>query len=111
MLQFLTYTAYGVLGVVSVGLEESVCWWCVAVQTHCKLSYLYFPVSLISQVLIYYQYENPFYSILIPDSFQNVILNFILHTVLEKGDVTKQGQDMFRPVRLIIWHHFKPQTF
>ena len=30
MLQFLTYTAYGVLGVVGVGLEESVCWWCVA---------------------------------------------------------------------------------
>ena len=29
MLQFLTYTAYGVLGVVGVGLEESGCWWCV----------------------------------------------------------------------------------
>ena len=32
MLQFITYTAYGVLGAVGVGLEESVCWWCVAVQ-------------------------------------------------------------------------------
>ena len=32
MLKFLTYTAYGVLGVVGVGLEECVCWWCVAVQ-------------------------------------------------------------------------------
>ena len=30
MLQLLTHTAYGVLGVVGVGLEESVCWWCVA---------------------------------------------------------------------------------
>ena len=30
--KFLTYTAYGVLGVVKVGLEECVCWWRVALQ-------------------------------------------------------------------------------
>ena len=34
MLNLFTYAAYGVLGVVGVGLEECVCWWCVATSTH-----------------------------------------------------------------------------
>jgi len=39
MLQFLTYVAYGVLGLVwlGVGPEECVCWWRVALQCNIQL--------------------------------------------------------------------------